>query len=265
MTEHSEVEQSKKFYVLKILRGSPDNQYWEEFELELTQNANVISSLMEIQKNPINRKGEKVTPVVWESGCLEEVCGSCSMLINGRPRQACTALIHQLIDSTGSSTITLAPFTKFPLVRDLIVDRSIMFDNLKKIRGWIDVEGSYDRGPGPRISQQTQEVMYSLSTCMTCGCCSEACPQINKNSKFIGPAAISQVRLFNAHPIGKMERSKRLEPMMENGGVSDCGNAQNCVKVCPKNIPLTNSIAAIGRDVTLEAFRRIFSFPDREG
>ena len=145
---------------------------------------------MEIQKKPVNRQGKTVEPVVWEPGCLEEVCGSCSMLINGRPRQACTALIELIIRETGSSTITLAPFTKFPLVRDLIVDRTSMFENLKKVHGWIEVDGTYDPRPGRR-SARSQEVTYSLSTCMTCGCCVEACPQVNARSKFMGPQIIS--------------------------------------------------------------------------
>jgi len=251
-------------YILKIYRGNPEKQYWEEFELSLRPRENVISALMEIQKNPINIKGKKVTPVVWEQGCLEEVCGSCSMLINGFPRQACTALIENYMRDTGKKTITLAPFTKFPLVRDLIVDRDSMFDNLKQVHGWIDTEGSHETGFGPLISQAKQEVMYSLASCMTCGCCLEGCPQVNKHSKFIGPAAISQVRLFNAHPSGKLQRQHRLRPMMEEGGISECGNAQNCVEVCPKNIPLTDSIAVIGRDATLQAFRDLFSFQDRE-
>lgn len=251
-------------FILKIYRGTPGSQYWEEFELPLRDGENVISALMEIQKNPINRKGDKVTPVVWEQGCLEEVCGSCSMLVNGFPRQACTALIKNYLAKSKSNTITLAPFTKFPLVRDLIVDRSIMFDNLKKVHAWIDTEGSRQKGFGPLISQEKQQVMYSLSTCMTCGCCSEACPQINKQSTFIGPAAVSQARLFNANPTGKMQRHKRLRPLLEKGGISDCGNAQNCVEVCPKNIPLTDSIAVIGRDATLQALRDVFSFYDRE-
>lgn len=251
-------------FTLKIYRGNPGKQYWEEFELELKPFFNMTSALIEIRQNPVNKQGEKVTPVVWEQGCLEEVCGSCSVLINGYPRQACTALIDQIIAKTGSSTITLAPLTKFPLVRDLIVDRSVMFENLKKIHAWIDVDSSLDRGPGPKISQEKQEVMYSLSRCMTCGCCSESCPQINSHSNFIGPAAIAQVRLFNANPTGKMKKQERLEPMMADGGVSSCGNAQNCVKVCPKNVPLTDAIAAIGRDVTLQAFKELFSFPDRE-
>lgn len=252
-------------YILKILRGQPGHQYWEEFKLSLTPMATIISSLMEIQKNPINAQQQKVTPVVWESGCLEEVCGSCSMLINGFPRQACTALISNLLKQTSENIITVAPFTKFPLIRDLMIDRSSMFENLKKVHAWIDVDGSYDRGPGPKISPEKQKIMYSLSTCMTCGCCSEACPQVNDHSTFMGPAPISQVRLFNANPIGQTQKALRLHPMMEDGGVLGCGNAQNCVRVCPKKIPLTDSIAAVNREVTLQSLEDLFSFPERVG
>ncbi len=254
----------KKTYILKVYRGTPGKQYWEEFELKLRPMSNIISGLMEIEKNPVNRKGEKVEPVVWESGCLEEVCGSCSMIVNGRPRQSCTAVIPKIIKETGSDVITVAPFTKFPLIRDLMVDRTSMFDNLKKVHAWIDVDGVYDKGPGPKISPEKQDIMYTLSTCMTCGCCVEACPQASIDSKFVGPQIFGQVRLFNAHPTGKMQKGKRLRPLMEKGGISDCGNAQNCVRVCPKNIPLTDAIAAIGRDVTLQALSDLFSFPDRE-
>lgn len=256
--------ETPRSYILRIYRGNPGKQYWEEFELPFDFNANVISALMEIQKNPINRQGVKVEPVVWEQGCLEEVCGSCSMLINGRPRQACTAIISVIIKETQNNVIKLAPFTKFPLVRDLIVSRDSMFENLKKVRAWIDVDGLYNRGPGPKISQDKQEVMYSLSTCMTCGCCVEACPQTGKQSKFVGPQIMAQVQLFNDHPTGKMKRSQRLRPLMEEGGISDCGNAQNCGRVCPKHIPLHDAIATIGRDVTMQSFKDLFSLPDRE-
>jgi len=85
-----------KKFVLKIYRGIPGNQYWEEFELKVYPGINVISALMDIQKHPVNREGKKTTPVAWEQGCLEEVCGSCSMLVNGKPRQSCTALIEYL-------------------------------------------------------------------------------------------------------------------------------------------------------------------------
>lgn len=251
-------------FILKIYRGHPGNQYFEEFEMELFPFANITSALMEIQKNPVNRQGQLVEPVVWEQGCLEEVCGSCSMLVNGKPRQACTVLIEKVIEETKCNLITLAPFSKFPLIRDLMIDRNQMFENLKKVHGWIETEGAYDRGPGPKISPGKQEVMYSLSRCMTCGCCVEACPQINSHSKFLGPQIMAQVRLFNAHPSGAMQKSERLHAVMGVGGIGDCGNAQNCVRVCPKDIPLTEAIAAIGRDTTLQALKDLFSQKDRE-
>jgi len=253
----------ENIFTLRILRGITGHQYWEEFELPRDSNANVISSLMEIQKSPINKKGEITTPVAWEQGCLEEVCGSCSMLINGRPRQSCTALIEPYIKATGSTTIVLAPFTKFPLIRDLCVDRTSMFESLKKIRGWISIDGTEDTGQfGPPISPEVQEAMYVLSTCMTCGCCSESCPQVNEKSDFMGPAAMSQIRFFNSNPIGIFEKPERMRAALGDDGIAGCGNAQNCVKVCPKNIPLTESLALIGREASKQAIKDFLSLPD---
>jgi succinate dehydrogenase / fumarate reductase, iron-sulfur subunit len=247
---------------LKIFRGVPEHQYWESFELELRHGLNVISALMEIQKNPVNKEGKTTTPVVWESGCLEEVCGSCSMLINGVPRQACTTLLEEVVKEAGN-VVTLAPFTKFPLIRDLVVDRSIMFDNLQKVKAWVEVDGYYDAGAGPKISQAKQEVMYLHSTCMTCGCCSEACPQVNPHSSFIGPAPIGQVRQFSIHPTSRVSHPERTRALQQEGGVGSCGNAQNCVRVCPKRIPLTDAIAAAGRDTTKQAIQDMLGLPER--
>ncbi len=245
-----------KTFTLNIYRGTPGNQYFEEFELPLTPHINVIVALMEIQKNPITKQGKKTTPVVWEQGCLEEVCGSCSMLINGIPRQSCTALIENLIQETKSTTITLAPFTKFPLIRDLHVDRTRMFEALQKVRAWVAVDGTWDNGSfGPKISPETQEAMYVLSTCMTCGCCSEGCPQVSTDSPFLGPAAMSQLRLFNTHPVGALESTDRLHTALGEEGIANCGNAQNCVRVCPKKIPLTESLAIIGKEASKQAIK----------
>jgi succinate dehydrogenase / fumarate reductase iron-sulfur subunit len=91
---------------------------------------------------------------------------------------------------------------------------------------------------------------------MTCGCCVEACPQYNNGTDFIGPQAIGQAVLFNMNPTGQLTESPRLEALMGPGGLADCGNAQNCVKVCPKEVPLTWAIGKAGRDTTMYAFRR---------
>jgi succinate dehydrogenase / fumarate reductase iron-sulfur subunit len=146
--------------------------------------------------------------------------------------------------------------SKFPVVRDLVVDRSRMFEDLKRVKAWINLDGSHELGAGPRQSPESQEQTYPLSRCMTCGCCLEACPQVNPSSDFVGPAAISQVRLFNLHPNGKMHASERLEAVMGEGGVEGCGKAQNCVEVCPKEIPLVDSIASVSRDTTKRMLRK---------
>jgi succinate dehydrogenase / fumarate reductase iron-sulfur subunit len=106
--------------------------------------------------------------------------------------------------------------------------------------------------------------MYVLSRCMTCGCCLDACPQVNEKTGFVGAAIISQVRLFNAHPSGALHKDARLEALLEPGGIADCGNAQNCVKVCPKEIPLTQSISEMGRETLAFSLRRVFRKPDVE-
>src|ERR1700722_13284454 len=99
---------------LRIKRsdGPEQTPRFEEFTLPHKKGANVISCLMEIQRNPVTASGAKTTPVAWDQACLEEVCGSCTMVINGKVRQACTALIAQL---DAHEPITLEPMTKFPL------------------------------------------------------------------------------------------------------------------------------------------------------
>lgn len=246
---------------LRIRRqdGPGKPSYWHEFRVPYQHGMNIITCLEEIRKHPVTTAGQKVAPVVWECSCLEEVCGACSMRINGRPRQSCSALVEQF-----SQPISLEPMDKFPVVRDLIVDRQRMFEALRRVKAWVPIDGTYDLGPGPRQSAKDQNWMYVLSRCMTCGCCLDACPQINPRSEFVGAAIISQVRLFNAHPSGHMHREERLTALLGPGGVADCGNAQNCVQVCPKEIPLTQSISEMGKQTLGFAVGRFFSKPDVE-
>lgn len=240
---------------LEIQRRDTENgaERWEKFEVPYRSGMNVISALMAIQKNPTMSDGKKTTPVSWDMNCLEEVCGACSMVINGRPRQSCSTLIDQLTEP-----IRLEPMKTFPVIRDLQVDRSRMFDALKKVKAWVPIDGTYDLGEGPRMPERKRQWAYELSKCMTCGVCMEACPNVSEKSSFIGPAPLSQVRLFNAHPTGAMNKDERLGAIMGDGGLANCGNSQNCVAACPKGIPLTTSIAALNRDTTVQMFRNFF-------
>jgi succinate dehydrogenase / fumarate reductase iron-sulfur subunit len=245
--------------IIRIRRQDGPNHapHWEEYSVPWRPNMNIISCLQYIAANNITTDGHETTPPVWDSGCLEEVCGACTMVINGRVRQSCSALVDDL-GKTGEP-ITLEPMSKFPLVRDLWVDRSRLFNDLKKVKAWVPVDGTYDLGAGPPISQELQEERYPLSRCISCGCCLEACPQYTPVNQFVGAAVISQVRLFNDHPTGAALKDERLDVMMDEGGVADCGKSGNCVEVCPKEIPLLESIAAVQRQATVYSIRRFFS------
>jgi succinate dehydrogenase / fumarate reductase, iron-sulfur subunit len=236
--------------ILKIKRqeNPSTTARWEEFELPWKRGMNVISAMMDIATNPVTRDGKATTPITYDSNCLEEVCGSCAMLINGKARMACSALVDKL-----DQPITLEPLKKFPVVRDLAVDRSVLFENLKRVKAWIPIDGTYDLGPGPRVSPNDQEQAYPYSRCISCCCCMEVCPQFNEHTGFVGAATIGQVRLFNTHPTGKMQKAERLHALMGDGGIHECGYAQNCVEICPKDIPLTTAIAEVGRAVIGQA------------
>jgi succinate dehydrogenase / fumarate reductase iron-sulfur subunit len=227
--------------------------YWEEYELPYRPKENVISVLMEIAKNPKTRGGKPTSPVVYDRACLEEVCGSCAMRVNGVARMACTALIDSL-----EQPVKLEPLAKFPVVRDLAVDRGSMFESLKRVNAWVPIDGTYDLGPGPRMAESERAYAYELSKCITCGNCLEVCPQVNDRSSFMGAAPISQVALFNRHPTGRMLAAERLDALMGEGGLDECGNAQNCVRACPKSIPLTTSIAEMFRATTAHGFKKLF-------
>lgn len=240
-----------KLIHLRIRRQQdPSSQdYWENFTIPYDSSMNIIACLMEIQKNPRNADGETTTPVVWEDSCLEEVCGSCTMLINGKARQACSALVDEL-----EQPISLEPMSKFRTIRDLCVDRSSLLENLKKVKAWIPFDGSQTDGKPVRISPETRKELYDFSCCMMCGVCLEVCPQVNEKTSFFGAATLSQAFLFNQHPVGSFLGKDRMETLMSTGGLADCGNAQMCVEYCPKNIPLTRSIAQLQREATRSLF-----------
>lgn len=259
--------------------GPGKEPYWELHKVKYEREMNVISVLQRVAANAKTVDGKRVPPVAWDCGCLEEVCGSCTMVINGRVRQSCSALVDRLLEDNPDE-IVLEPMSKFPVVRDLYVDRNRLFRGLKRVKGWVPVDGFYDMGTGPKLSRSRQEQNYPLSQCMSCGCCLEACPQYTKieleqrsgesdeafeareneayDQAFVGAHAISQAMLFNNHPTGQNIAGERLEALSGPGGIATCGNAQNCVAVCPKEIPLTTSIARAGRATTFHMIKKFF-------
>ena len=274
-------EKPQQHFEVRILRQDQPHSasYWERFRLMYEPGLNVTSVLQRIAAHPVTTADQVVAPIAYEANCLEEVCGSCAMLINGHVRQACSALVDRLLADT-PGLIQLRPLSKFPVIRDLVVARQRLFRALEKLHCWIEVDGYFDRGPGPRQSPLEQQQAYPLSTCMSCACCLEACPQYSKieptrrsdesaedfaarertefDRHFIGAHANSQVVLMNSNPTGRMTATRRLDALIAPGGIQNCGKAGNCQAVCPKKIPLMTSWGRAGRTTTLHALKKLF-------
>lgn len=272
---------TSKTVSVRVLRqdGPAQQPYWERHRIAYERDMNCISVLQKMAQQATTVEGKPVSPVAWECNCLEEVCGACTMVINGRVQQACTALVDRLQEEKPDE-IELQPMTKFPVLRDLVVDRRRIFAALQKVKAWVPVDSYLHLGSGPRQAPDTQELAYRYSRCMCCGCCMESCPQFLKIElpcreretpdeydarlrqaflhEYIGPHAIAQVELFNSNPIGQMHVRERLDALTAEGGIQVCGNAQNCEKVCPKGVPLLTAIGRGGRAATLHMLRNWF-------
>ena len=192
------------------------------------------------------------------------------MVINGRVRQACSALVENLLADVPDE-IELQPMHKFPVIRDLCVNRRRLFRALEKLQTWIPVDSYIDMGPGPRQSAAAQETAYPLSQCMSCGCCLDACPQFARlepmraegqsDADFAARkravrralrrrAAISQTVFYNSHPTGGLNAGERLAALTEPGGIQVAATLKIASRYAPKEIPLTTSIGLRGRAAT---------------
>jgi succinate dehydrogenase / fumarate reductase, iron-sulfur subunit len=217
----------------------PETRRWLEVEVNVPAGATVATAL---------RRAERIEPIAWEYGCLEGECGACTLLVNGRVRQACTTRIDEI--APRAKSLVLEPLSKFPVIADLVVDRGVLRGVLERVRGWLDVEPLDSPPSGDRLAPQEQRLLLATSRCSDCGACLEACPEWGEHGDFVGAAALNQVRRLALVPAGKLQRAERLEAVMAPGGVSDCGKAQNCVEVCPLAVPLVDSIQTLSREAS---------------
>lgn len=205
------------------------------------------SSFLEVMDTLNERLAESgEEPVAFDSDCREGVCGMCSMVLNGVPHgplertATCQLYMRHFRDG---ETITVEPFraAAFPLVRDLVVDRSA-FDRIIQAGGFISVHS----GPKPDpnavpIEPETVELALDAATCIGCGACVAACP--NASAMLFTAAKVSHLGLL---PQGQPERYARVEAMvaqMDEERFGSCRNYGECEAVCPKGI----SIGFIGR------------------
>ena len=238
---------------LKIKRqASPeDKPYWETFALDCNKDDTILSLLIRLENPSI-----ETTPLHHECNCREEICGICSIRINGVPRLACSTKISDILKSSRQKPTVLEPLEKFPVIKDLTVDRSRIDRSLTRVKNWVETGSLF--GSGVSYPKTVQREMYTYSKCINCGSCYDACPRTSKvESRYMGPSAIAHVVTMNDHPLGKENDMERLEGISGNDGVNGCGKAMVCEKVCPKKVPLVRSITRANRETINKFFLKV--------
>jgi succinate dehydrogenase / fumarate reductase iron-sulfur subunit len=211
--------------------------------------------MLDILNEDLIHKGDE--PVVFEHDCREGICGTCGMVINGRPHgkehSTTTCQLHMRKFSDGDS-ITIEPFrTKgFPIIRDLVVDRSA-YDRIMQAGGFISQNiGSAQDANAIPISKKIADLAMDAASCIGCGACAAACP--NGSAMLFVAAKSSQLNLL---PQGQPEKSTRARAMvkrMEEEGFGGCSNYYECEAACPKNISV-GFIAKLNRDYFVAALK----------
>lgn len=226
-------------YILDITRQqSTDSQpYVQSIPFETDDPAATVAFAMrQINASPDCKdiNGETVTPISWECGCLQRKCGACAMVISGRPMLACDAVLSRV---ARGGRVSIAPLKKFPLVKDLTVDRSAMMEALKSAEVWLKAHVSAE--------ERNEGFVFDASRCLQCGCCLEVCPNFYAGGEFSGTAAaLPMARLMAALP----ERDRELEKSYLRHFYNGCGKSLACRNICPAGIDvdslLVNSNAA---------------------
>lgn len=199
---------------------------------------NVLSRLNE--RNPLlDIKGNIAKKIDWECSCQQKICGSCAMIINGIPKLACATFLQDLCKNGQKNiVIQLEPLSKFPVIRDLKVDRSQMFEDMKKMKIWLDSEAV--------INNKELEKQYESATCIMCGCCLEVCTNYSLENNFVGAAVMNGAYRVATQ---KKEGSNKNHFIKENikNGQGHCSKSLSCEKVCPMNIPVGALMSKMNR------------------
>lgn len=222
--------------LVKIKRqNSPDSaSYWQNFQYDGSKHVTVSAVLdaLNYTDDLFDIEGNIAARIRWECSCMQTVCGACAMVINDVPALAC----NTFIDEIKGDELILEPLSKFPVVADLIVDRSIIYDNLKKAKVYI--EGEIEKNSKYHPQQ------YSTAKCLKCGLCLEVCPNYKPGGEFFGAVLANEGYLtLSQSKDGKSDVIKEYNTHFGAG----CSKALSCQAVCPAGIETLTSILRMNR------------------
>jgi fumarate reductase iron-sulfur subunit len=226
--------------VLRFRPGQDPEPVTQTYEVPCLEDWVVLDALNYIK--------DEIDPTLshrWS--CRMGVCGSCGMMVNGRPKLTCAAFIR---DYPG--TIRVAPMANFPIVRDLVVELDSFLEKIKSVKPWIIRKVEKDPEYGEYLqSPEDVDRFKQFSMCINCSLCYAACPVLAHDPDFVGPAAIALAHRYNEDSRDRGE-AERFDVIASHTGVWACSYANECSEVCPKHV---DPAAAVQRSKLLSALQ----------
>jgi succinate dehydrogenase / fumarate reductase, iron-sulfur subunit len=236
---------------LKVRRYSPeiDKQgappRWQEYTVDIHPDSTVLDALIQVRE-------EQDGTLAIRCSCRASICGSCGMRVNGRARLVCKTQVRAVAPK--GERIVIEPMGNQPVIKDLAVDLTTFFGQMKRITPFMQPEKTPEKGEFI-ASYDSMNHLVSVMNCIMCGVCVSDCTVLEVDKKFIGPAALAKAYRFVADPRDD-KHSDRLKFLNnEHGGIWDCTRCNMCVEVCPKGVAPMDRIMAM-RDMAIEAGNR---------
>ena len=244
------VAKAPRILHIDILRANPQDPQstprMQRFELEEADTMTLFIALQEIRQT-------QDPSLQFDFVCRAGICGSCGMVINGRPALACRTLTRDLPD-----TITLAPLPAFELIGDLSVNTGKWMRGMsERLETWIHNQALQDvdiDNMEQAMEPLLAEKIYELERCIECGCCIAACGTAQMHDDFVGAVGLNQIARFRLDPRDERSDGDFYELVGDESGVFGCMTLLGCEDTCPKNLPLAAQIAFLRRRMTVAAF-----------
>lgn len=205
----------------------------------------------------LNRIREEQDPtLMFDFMCRAGICGSCAMMINGRPDLACHTKTRAL-----PNEINLMPLPVFKLIGDLSVDTGTWFRGMnEKVQSWVHTKKTFDpKAPEERMDNTLADEIYELERCIECGCCVAACGKANMLPEgFMGATAFNRLARFMMDPRDERTSDQYFEIVGNEDGIFGCLGLLGCEDVCPKDIPLQDQLGMLRRKMGFAGVKHLF-------